>query len=349
MKKSGKFVGLLLLATVLLFAGCQRRGPAAGDSEFGPPIELTFATTSSIDDLITQAANKMKGLIEERSGGQMTVNVFPASQLGNAMAMMEMVSDGAIDLLIESSTFLSNFGVPNAHLIALPFLVGSVEEFVVLNNSSFMQELFEENLRVNNIRIIGSNWIRPWSTIASKSPVRTLEDWNGLRVRIPPVEFLIHGMARLGLSPTPVAYGETLMALQQGVVDAGWIRADAVYTMRWFEATDYLIKGRFNIDTLFHYFSERTFRSMTPAQQEILIQASHDAGEWYVANSEAAVARAAAAVQAAGMQIIHISDEEWRRWQAQVAPMAQEFEASGTRWRPGQYARVMRIMAGLES
>jgi TRAP-type C4-dicarboxylate transport system substrate-binding protein len=350
MKKFCKFAGLLALAALLLLAGCQKKeeaaGSRAGSIDYGPAIKLGIGSTSAAEDLITQAMREMKRLIEERSGGKITMDLFPAAQLGPAAEMVEMVGMGSLDMLIEAN-YLANFGVKNDAVTSIPFLYSSLDDFKTMVNSSLKQECFDEFLKLNNIRVIAHNWYRPWAIVVSKRPVRTLEDWRGLKIRIPPVEMTVQGWSKLGVAPTPVAYNETMLALQQGVVDAGFIVEDAAYTMGWYEATKYLIRSNQIIDALFLYFSEKTFQSMTPAQRELLVQCANDAGDWYAAGTKASVDRAYTAMKAAGIEVIDIPRDEWLRWQATVAPIGDEFEAAG-RWEPGLYARLKRILAGQE-
>jgi len=353
MKKFCKLVGLLTLAAVLMFAGCQKKDSAStgsgtsGGIDYGPAIKLAIGSSSAAEDMITQAMREMKRLIEERSGGKITMDLYPASQLGPSVEMMEMVSDGSLDMMIEAD-YLSNFGVRNDAITSIPFLYSSLDDFKRVCNSSLKKECFDEFLKLNDVRVIAYNWYRPWAIVVSKKPIRTLEDWKGLKIRLPPVEMTIQGWAKLGVAPTSVAYNETMLALQQGVVDAGFIVEDAAYTMGWYEACKYLIQSNQFIDALFLYFSEKTYKSMTQVQRDLLVQCANEAGDWYAAGTKASVDRAYTAMKAAGIEVISIDLAEWRRWQAAVAPVGDEFEAAG-KWDSGLYARLKRILAGQEN
>ncbi|MDR2433760.1 MAG: TRAP transporter substrate-binding protein [Treponema sp.] len=347
-----KGIGFFCLFTVLLtaaaFFGCQKKKADVSEGEstnaYGPPLTLTVGSSSAAEDLITQAMGEMKRLIEERSGGQITMNLYPASQLGASVEMMGMVSDGSMDMMIEAN-YLSQFGVERVAVASVPFSYSSREDYQRMVNSDFWKEAEADMLRLNGVRIIARNWFRPWAIIVSKKPIYRMEDLKGLKIRLPPVEMTIQGFQKLGVSPTPVAYNETLLALQQGVVDAAFIVEDAAYTMGWYEAAKYLIQSNQIIDTLLLYFSEKTYQSMTDAQRELLVQCATEAGDWYTAGSTASVERAYTAMKAAGVTVIPLDDAEWRRWQATVAPIGDEFEAAG-RWEPGLYERMKKIIAG---
>jgi len=202
-------------------------------------------------------------------------------------------------------------------------------------------------LQKRDIRVVAFNWYRPWAIVISKKPIRTLDDWRGLKIRLPPSDVMLAGFLKLGVSPTPIAYGETLMALQQGVVEAGFIVEDSAYSMGWYEAAKYLVQANQNINSLFCYFSEKTYRTMTPVQQELLVKCANEAGDFYAAGTKASVERAYTAMKAAGVEVIPIETNEWKRWQALAGSSADELEAAG-KWEKGLFARAMRIMAGQE-
>jgi TRAP-type C4-dicarboxylate transport system substrate-binding protein len=347
-KGTGFFCLLAALLMTVTFFGCQKKAEVStegsGGNAYGPPIALTIGSSSAAEDLITQAMGEMKRLIEARSGGQITMNLYPASQLGPSVEMMGMVSDGSMDMLIEAN-LLSQFGVGRVAVASVPFSYSSLEDYKRMVNSAFWKECEEEMLSLNGVRVIARNWFRPWAIIVSKKPVYRLEDLQGLKIRIPQVEMTIQGFRKLGVAPTPIAYNETILALQQGVVDAGFIVEDAAYTMGWYEAAKYLVQSNQIIDTLLLYFSEKTYQSMTPAQRELLVQCAQEAGDWYTNGTAASVERAYTAMKAAGVTVIPLDNAEWRRWQATVAPIGDEFEAAG-RWEPGLYERAKKIIAG---
>jgi TRAP-type C4-dicarboxylate transport system substrate-binding protein len=149
------FLGFSIVVSVLiLFAGCKGRSQAqgssgGGDNGYGPKLELVFGSSSAATDITTQGMQLFKKNVEERSGGMITVNLYPASQLGPSLEQVEMTSDGSIDLFIEAN-FLTNFGVDDANAGGNFFTVKTPEEFVALVSSPLYQRFYDEFLEKNN-------------------------------------------------------------------------------------------------------------------------------------------------------------------------------------------------------
>ena len=78
-------------------------------------------------------------------------------------------------------------------------------------------------------------WLRANRQILSKELIETLDDMQGLKIRVPETDIWIKSMESLGANPTPVAFSESFTALQQGVVDAIENPLSAMYTMRFHE------------------------------------------------------------------------------------------------------------------
>lgn len=339
---------------LVVFAGCNRgrtqttaggdaaREAAGADTDYGPEIALTFGSSSAAQDITTQGMEVMKKIVEERSSGKIKLNLYPASQLGPSLEQMEMVADGSIDLFIEAN-FVSTFGVPDSNSSTGYFQVKDRSQFRKVVESDLTKEWYAEFLRLNNTRIIANNWYRNWASIISKKPIQTLEDMKGLKIRIPQVEISIRQWASTGCTPTPVAYSETLLALQQGVVDAAWLTQDAMYTMGFYEVAKYIFECRSFTDCLMIYMNEDRYQSITPAQRDLILTAAYEAGEWYSNTATDALARNNKLMQDAGVTLYQISDAEWEKFSAVLSAARDQFEAEGM-WSKGLNARIQQII-----
>ncbi|MDO5551949.1 MAG: TRAP transporter substrate-binding protein, partial [Lachnospiraceae bacterium] len=185
---------------------------SGGEIDYGS-LELTMGSTGAADDISTQAMTYMKDYIEEKSGGAIKVNTFPSSQLGAAVDQLEMTGQGSIDLFLEANYMTSN-GVNEAKVGSLTFTYGSKEDYRKVNESELTQQWKDKFCELNNIKIIANNWYRNGTALVSNREIRTVEDMKGLKVRIPPVDITMECFSELGMNPTPIAYNESLLALQ---------------------------------------------------------------------------------------------------------------------------------------
>ena len=370
MRKSLKRqIAVLTIGTAFLLAGCsggsQTAGNQAADTQAAQAaddaasgaggeqsadgavdygsLELTMGSTGAADDISTQAMTYMKDYIEEKSGGAIIVNTFPSSQLGQAADQLEMTGQGSIDLFLEANYMTSN-GVDEAKVGSLVFTITSKDEYRRLNESELTKQWQDKFCELNNIKIIASNWYRNGTALVSNREIHSVEDMQGLKVRIPQVDITLDCFQTVGMNPTPIAYIESLLSLQQGIVEAIWCTEDAAYTMGFYEVAQYLIELNSYFDAMYVYMNNDLYNSLTDAQRDLIVEAAHEAGVYYSGLAEDALAESVAKMKEAGVEVITLPEEEALKLRDQMRGIADRYEAEGV-WPAGTYDEVLSIIS----
>ena len=370
MRKSLKRqIAVLTIGTAFLLAGCsggsQTAGNQAADTQAAQgaddaasgaggeqsadgavdygSLELTMGSTGAADDISTQAMTYMKDYIEEKSGGAIIVNTFPSSQLGQAADQLEMTGQGSIDLFLEANYMTSN-GVDEAKVGSLVFTITSKDEYRRLNESELTKQWQDKFCELNNIKIIASNWYRNGTALVSNREIHSVEDMQGLKVRIPQVDITLDCFQTVGMNPTPIAYNESLLSLQQGIVEAIWCTEDAAYTMGFYEVAQYLIELNSYFDAMYVYMNNDLYNSLTDAQRDLIVEAAHEAGVYYSGLAEDALAESVAKMKEAGVEVITLPEEEALKLRDQMRGIADRYEAEGV-WPAGTYDEVLSIIS----
>lgn len=370
MRKSLKRqIAVLTIGTVFLLVGCsggsQTAGNQAADTQAAQAaddaasgaggeqsadgavdygsLELTMGSTGAADDISTQAMTYMKDYIEEKSGGAIIVNTFPSSQLGQAADQLEMTGQGSIDLFLEANYMTSN-GVDEAKVGSLVFTITSKDEYRRLNESELTKQWQDKFCELNNIKIIASNWYRNGTALVSNREIHSVEDMQGLKVRIPQVDITLDCFQTVGMNPTPIAYNESLLSLQQGIVEAIWCTEDAAYTMGFYEVAQYLIELNSYFDAMYVYMNNDLYNSLTDAQRDLIVEAAHEAGVYYSGLAEDALAESVAKMKEAGVEVITLPKEEALKLRDQMRGIADRYEAEGV-WPAGTYDEVLSIIS----
>ncbi|MBQ9512817.1 MAG: TRAP transporter substrate-binding protein, partial [Lachnospiraceae bacterium] len=254
--------------------------PAAG-ADYGPAIELTMGSTGAVEDISTKSAQYFTEIVEEKSGGAIKITLYPASQLGAATDQMEMLATGAMDLFLEAN-FMASYGVNNIKASSTMFCTRSKEDYRRIAESDYFWNCAEEFRQNTGMRILCNNWFRNSTAVASKNKIESLDDCQGVKLRVPPVNSTVDMFNALGFNATPVAYNETLISMQQGVVDAVWCTEDAIWTMGFYEPANYVYELNASYDSMFVYANDDWFsNSLTDAQRELIQQCAVEAGEYY--------------------------------------------------------------------
>ena len=162
-------------------------------------------------------ATAMADTLAELSGGEMTIEQFPANALGGEREMVEGLQIGTVDLVITSTGPVGNF-VPATLITDIPFLFRDYEHAHAVLDGPIGQEILDEFPEHGLVALAwGENGFRNLTN--NVRPVRTPEDAQGLKVRTMENQVHMQAFETLGVLPTPMAFPELFTALQQGTVD----------------------------------------------------------------------------------------------------------------------------------
>jgi tripartite ATP-independent transporter DctP family solute receptor len=163
--------------------------------------------------------NRFKDIVEKESKGAITVKVYMGGTMGDEVANVKQLRNKELHI---STLFSGNLtpNAPTANALCLPYLFTSMEEaYAVLSDEAFRKELADDVAKESGTRPLG--WmIGGWRSITnSKKPINTLEDMQGLKIRVSPTAMQLAAFRAFGIEPHPMAWSEVFNALQQGVVD----------------------------------------------------------------------------------------------------------------------------------
>ena len=157
-------------------------------------------------------------ILEEKTDGRYTMEVFPASQLGKEAALNEALSLGTVDAIYTGVAFLGQSYGPIS-ISDYPFTMRSYEHWKAYVNSDLFSEMATEykNISGNTIATMTYYGARH---VTSNKPILAPGDMEGLKIRTPNAPAYQMFPQATGANPTPMAFAEVYLALQQGVVDA---------------------------------------------------------------------------------------------------------------------------------
>jgi len=342
MKKNVLMVILALVVVVALYGGI-RYFTSPRDAAEEPRVTLSWGGTAPAEDLTSIGMQKVADLVAERSGGSLKINVFPASQLGPAMTQMEMLINGSIDMFIEGYNYMADWGLPEVSMAGFFFQCPSKEAFLRFLDSDLYKSWTERFLELKGVRTLASNWMRPPVQIASNIPIYKLEDIKNLKIRSIPSEYTLSALRAMGANPTSVSYDEVYLAMQQGVIDGTISTQDTMYTMKFYEVAKYLCLLDCSFVNFAIWMNEEKFQSLSPAQQEILIEACNEVGQWYSEEVEKILDTYMEKIVAHGMQVITYSPEEHARFAAATRKAAYRYVENGT-WPRETFEQFQRIV-----
>jgi tripartite ATP-independent transporter DctP family solute receptor len=289
-------------------------------------VTLKFGGTMPTDDVATEAMNRLAKSAAQKSGGSLKIDIFPASQLGDAVSQTQAVSMGSEDMFVESCSYLRS-KAPEIAICSYFFVFNSSQHYANFTKSDLFKQWVKKYLDGTGVRTLASNWIRLPRIMTANIPVKSVQDMKKLKVRVPTIgRSMSDSYKALGASPTPIAYGEVYLALAQGVINAADAPVDNMYTMKLYEPTKRIIVTNQVWDSMAVWINDKKFQSLSVKQQKALVAASNEAGAWYSKTLNGASKDYIAKMKAAGTEVVKVNLAPFKKL---VAEKIKEMEAKG--------------------
>lgn len=267
-------------------------------------LKISAAHADSESSVFHKAMLKFKAEVEANSGGEIAVDVFPNGQLGSIREMVEGIQMGTIDVATAASSVLANFS-PKVGVYDLPFLLDGYEHAYRTLDGAVGAEL-NADLAANNIKVLG--W---WPlgfrnmTTNGKKEIHTVDDLQGIRIRVMASKIYQEMFRPLGIDPVPMGWGEVFTALQQGVVDGQENPYINILDANIFEVNNTIVVTQHTFSPAGLLMSGTLFESLTDAQKKVVTDAAKAATEVARQECEARNAHAKEVLETEkGMKII---------------------------------------------
>jgi len=330
--------GLALVALVAIGTG----GPLAGAATF-PKMEIKAGHQGEPEMSYTKGAEKFAELVKERTGGAVTVQVFPGAQLGSEKDVTAQVKNNIIQVAIVTPGLLATYaGWGPLGALSMPYVIkGTTDEeqapiLTKLTRGPIMQEVNEKAARLSGVRALDMSWWYGTRNLTTKTKqVLKPEDMKGLKIRT--VEGPINTLAirTLGASVTPMAISELYTALQMGVVEGQENPLNTIYAHKYYEVQKYVSMTGHMTQHLVLCVSETFFQGLSPEMKSLLIKAAQDAGDYQSEMQLKANNQAMQDLKAKGMIIANVNKAEF----AEATKNAwKEFEGQ---FGKGMYERIL--------
>ena len=223
------------------------------------------------------ASLKFAELVKERTGGRITVDVGTSSQFGDDAESVTNIRLGTIAFSANAQGATSG-SVPEIGLLGLPFLFQSLEQAETVMDGPVGDKI-AASAEKQGIYILAwwNNGIRETSN--SKKPILAPADLAGLKIRTPPDPMTIDIFEALGASPTPMAFSELYIALQQGVVDGQENPLINIHSSKLYEVQPYISMTNHKFEATPFLASKIVFDALSAEDQEIIRTAAREAGQ----------------------------------------------------------------------
>lgn len=338
-KNVKRFLSFFVTMLVLLLAACggstteSTNTSSGGDSqpktdvaEAEEKVVLKFGELNPDTHIVTKSIYEFGRLIDEKTDGRITVEVFPSGQLGDQQTMIQSLQMGALDLYRTNPSYLSDLGMAKMNVLHLPFLFRDVEHAWNVIDSPIGQE-FLDVINDSGQQMVGLGYLAesPRNFFFSKKPVTKLEDMKGLKLRVPPSQMYLDIVESFGASPTPIAFSELYSALQTGIVDGAEQPIAGYDANNYSEVAPYYTMNGHELAPSVILVSELTWNSLSEEDQTLMKEAMKEAEDFMHKLGKEEDENSLKTMEEAGVTISELEDRD--KWVEAVKPLYEKYGA----------------------
>src|SRR5690554_2123901 len=240
--------------------------------------EYRLGVLSPPQHFFTKAAERFSEAVEERSGGDIKVIIYPSGQLGDENAMFSQVETGLLDMGIFTVASASQRS-PSLVGWFTPFLFNSVAEAasaIETDSAKLMLgELEEQGLHTFGYTFAGMRHILMRSNL-----IDNIDDLENQKVRITPIPAMQAWWRATGATPVPVSLPDVYQGLQSGMLDGVDVDLDALVGSGFYEVANNLTLTNHMAFPAVSVISEATWSSLSEAERDLFEDAMQEALTW---------------------------------------------------------------------
>lgn len=300
-------------------------------------FEIRLAHSLSPSEPTNEAAEFFASEVEARTDGRVSIQVFPAQQLGSEKDVNQMMRQGANLITVTSSGYLSDF-VPDIGVLEGPYLLDDVAQYEKIANSDWFAEI-KDRFRENGMVFLVDGALFGSRNMLADKPIKSTADIAGMTVRVPPNTVFIKTFEAMGARPTTVEWAEVYSALQQNVVEAAEAPLGSLWGSKLHETRDTISMTRHFTAFTYWMINADYFDSLPEDIQATLLEVGEEAGALGTKLTLEQEQAYLQQFQDAGINIV--DDVDAAAFRDATAGVYQEFSD----WTPGLYDTIQALLA----
>ena len=292
-----------------------------------PPSKAThtlrFGHNTPEASALHQAALLFAQKVNQNSNGQLTIEVYPAQQLGNDHQMVEMARQGELDIILTPTAKMS-IPVPAMQYADLPFFFPSREAVYEMLDGEPGDMLLK---KLNDIELFGVTfWENGFKHFTGNQPFQSPLHFSDKKIRVMKSRMIMEQFQSFGAEPITIDFHATRQALADGVVDGQENPLIAIYSMGFHEVQSDLVLSEHAYLGYVLSISQKTMNSLPFHQQDLLIKAAKEVTPIERKNTQGREQQLLAEIKKSGINIHSLTEEQREQFANLTAYIPRRFE-----------------------
>jgi tripartite ATP-independent transporter DctP family solute receptor len=213
--------------------------------------------------------------IKKRTNGKYDIQVFPASSLGKETDINQGLTLGTVDMIISGPSFAAR-SFPRVGVAYYPFIFRDAAHQAAYAKSDVFKELSEGYRQKTGIVMTAYTYYGARHTTSNRA-FNDCSGMKGLKIRVPDVPAYMATPKSCGANPTPIAFAEVYLALQNGTVEAQENPLTTIEAKKFYEVQKHIMLTGHIVDGLVTQIAPHVWTKLSDAEKKIFTDVTQEA------------------------------------------------------------------------
>jgi tripartite ATP-independent transporter DctP family solute receptor len=288
-----------------------------------PDYVFTYAENQSDGYPTSQGGYYFASLVEERTGGRIKIDVYTQAKLGREADVITQMQYGGVDFARVSLSQVAEFE-PELNVLQMPYLY---------NDADHMWRVLEGEIGdyfldlIKDIDLCGLSWYDSGTRnfYNSVKPVTSLEDLEGMKIRVQQSEPMIDMIDCLGATAVPISYEEVYSALELGTIDGAENNWPSYEDTDHYKVALYFCEDEHTRVPEMQICSIHTWNLLSEEDKEIIRECALESAEYERKLWNERVEESKKIALENGVKVTSLSKREIRRFRLKVQPVYDKY------------------------
>ena len=206
--------------------------------------------------------------VKKRTGGRYEIEVFPASSLGKETDINQALQLGTVDIIYTGMAFAGR-QYPPMSIASAPFVFRDYAHWQAFRSGPVFKDIANAYASKTGGQHIAGYTYYGLRHMTSNKPITKPDDMKGLKLRVPDAPLFVMFPKAVGANPTPIAFAEVYLALQNGTVDAQENPLPTIEAKKFYEVQKFITLTGHITESLVTIVSAPTWGKLNAADRKV--------------------------------------------------------------------------------
>ena len=273
----------------------------------GHKYAWVLATASPENTVTGIFANTFAQKVDELSEGKLKLQVYHNAVLGGDVELIESCQSGDIPFVVQNTAPEVSY-MPRLCLFDLPCVFEDMEQLHAVLDDTVFQHKINSIYQDAGFHLLGLA-DQHFRVMTCNVDLKSLDDFRGIKIRTMENSFHIDFWDALGANPTPLAFSELYVALEQHTVDAQENPYEVICSNAFYEVQDYVIQTNHLPHLLALVTNHHFYEKLSAEERAFVDRAASEASAIARAKAAERVSARMKEIEDYGCKLVPVSEE----------------------------------------